>query len=221
MQCRIPPIVRKVLLDIHDRTLYSKSDSNIKSPVYRSSNFLLHSPTRNKPTKASKEGKKKKPLSLQNSQEKNSILMVAKSTNDSTNIKEPTSPAAASTTSNLRSFYDELRAKFFQSNSNNTAANNSGNSGTSSASMLASTFLVKQRSPSNTESTTLTLINRINESEQDISTSNSQSDPTSMVTVINTQLDNSHGASASNTSINRSRPASPSSKTPDYDCSKL
>ncbi len=130
----IPMIVRKALLDIHDRAVLSKSESNIRNR-YRSSNHLLHSPTSKnnnnnnsntntsttnhtssniKPNSILKSSKKKKSLSLQNSREKSMFVSI--------DIKDPIilNPNNNSHTSYLHNFY-ELRAKLFQNklNANN------------------------------------------------------------------------------------------------------
>jgi hypothetical protein len=117
----IPPLVRRTLLEIHEQAVMSKSDSNIKAK-YRSSNHLLHSPHHSvKPAvaqatsgaggrfkKNSGKNRKKKPLSLQNSQDKSVYHAVtpvknAASTQHSGNI--------------LNMVYDELKSKFFRNNS--------------------------------------------------------------------------------------------------------
>lgn len=108
----IPLIVRRTLLEMHERAILSKSDSNIKSK-YRSSNHLLHSPTANlKSTVQHKvKAKKKKPLSLQNSQDKTTFY----STNTPNNNNNRGS-------NYINTFYEELRQKFFVLNSNSHKA---------------------------------------------------------------------------------------------------
>lgn len=108
----IPLIVRRTLLEMHEQAVLSKSDSNIKSK-YRSSNHLLHSPASkvNKESKMLKSNRKKKPLSLQNSQDKSTFVSVSPNTN--------TSRVSATGVSNnsFSNFYDELRSKIFHSSS--------------------------------------------------------------------------------------------------------
>ena len=92
----IPLIVRRTLLEMHERAVLSKSDSNIKYK-YRSSNHLLHSTS-----KKIKSSRKKKSLSLQNSQDKPAFYPTNTSNNRSTRSNY------------LNSFYEELRNRFFQ-----------------------------------------------------------------------------------------------------------
>ncbi|RNA27250.1 hypothetical protein BpHYR1_030260 [Brachionus plicatilis] len=92
----IPMIVRRTLLEMHERAVLSKSDSNIKYK-YRSSNHLLHSTG-----KKLKSNRKKKSLSLQNSQDKSTFYSTSPSNNRSTKSNY------------LNSFYEELRNRFFQ-----------------------------------------------------------------------------------------------------------
>ncbi|CAF0893695.1 unnamed protein product [Brachionus calyciflorus] len=104
----IPLIVRRTLLEMHERAVLSKSDSNIKSK-YRSSNHLLHSIKGNSKLKSSR---KKKSLSLQNSQDKSNFYST--SNNRSSN----------GGSSYLNNFYEELRQRFFLLNSNEAKGNN-------------------------------------------------------------------------------------------------
>lgn len=130
---------------MHERAIKSKSDSNIKSARYRSTNHLLHSPSKFKQTNNSSSSsqsqsqknkqKKKKPLSLQNSQDK-STLYAVQTTPGGTQVNVQQQPnqhssTAASTRapsrSYLNSFYDELRQKLFPlTNSNNQVGSISG-----------------------------------------------------------------------------------------------
>jgi hypothetical protein len=103
----IPPIVRQTLLEMHERAVKSKSDSNIKAK-YRSSNHLLHSVHKSSAAKSHKStaaavaasGRKKKPLSLQNSQDKSMFYSVTPHT-------------STPTRSYLNNFYDELKHRLF------------------------------------------------------------------------------------------------------------
>lgn len=92
----IPLIVRRTLLEMHERAVLSKSDSNIKYK-YRSSNHLLHSTS-----KKLRSNRKKKSLSLQNSQDKSTFYSTSPSNNRCTG------------SSYLNTFYEELRQRFFQ-----------------------------------------------------------------------------------------------------------
>lgn len=152
---------------MHDRAVLSKSDSNIKSTKYRSSNALLHSPSSNKNSSKNvkiKETKKKKPLSLQNSEDNPQVQAGASMVMATANGGVLTPPN--------RSFYDELRAKLFQSS---TAPHKS--------------------STTNTASTNISYTNQINERSE---SPNSPSDPTSIVTVVNThELDAKNSVSMS------------------------
>ena len=113
----IPLIVRRTLLDMHKSVLLSKSESNIK---YRSTNHLLHSPTtHSNPSKTmsavnsrilnkkEKLANKKKPLSLQNSEDKSVF-----------NCLTPQNARSQQQSGNLLNIvYDELRSKFLRNNS--------------------------------------------------------------------------------------------------------
>lgn len=110
----IPHIVKRTLLEMHERAVLSKSDSNIKSK-YRSSNHLLHSPSSIKNQGQIKSGKlnsKKKPLSLQNSQDKSNFYSTGNA-----NAGSSRNTSNSNGSSYLNSFYEELRQKFFQLNS--------------------------------------------------------------------------------------------------------
>jgi hypothetical protein len=134
----IPLIVQKALLDIHDRAVLSKSESNIRNR-YRSSNHLLHSPTSKnnnnntnnnsntncatsnnasstiKPNSILKSSKKKKSLSLQNSRDKSMYISIDQKESITPNQNINNHP------SYLHNFH-ELRAKLFQNKtSNNTS----------------------------------------------------------------------------------------------------
>lgn len=101
----IPLIVRRTLLEMHERAVISKSDSNIKYK-YRSSNHLLHSTN-----KKNRFNRKKKSLSLQNSQDKPMFYTTSSSNNRCTG------------SSYLNSFYEELRNRFFHSSELKSTAN--------------------------------------------------------------------------------------------------
>jgi hypothetical protein len=123
----IPPLVRQTLLDMHKRAVVSRSDSNIKSK-HRSSNHLLHSAASIKSSqmqsqqqhratttatgntkKSLKASRKKKPLSLQNSQDHTVFHSVTPKSN--------TNSTQHSGSNILNLVYDELRSKFFRNNS--------------------------------------------------------------------------------------------------------
>jgi hypothetical protein len=111
----IPMIVRRTLLEMHERAVLSRSDSNIKAK-YRSSNHLLHSPTSNKQSSTkskSKPNRRKKPLSLQNSQDRTIFNSVSVNT----------AAVASNTTNLLNSFYDELKSKLFSSSNKTSTIN--------------------------------------------------------------------------------------------------
>ena len=172
----IPMIVRKALLDIHDRAVLSKSESNIRNR-YRSSNHLLHSPTSKnnnnnnsvnnnnnsntnnsaannttsttKPNSILKSSKKKKSLSLQNSRDKSMYISIDQK--DSIMPNHNTSNHS----SYLHNFY-ELRAKLFQNKLNNNTNNNNGitnnNNNNSNKQLQAQTQQQPQQQPSQQDS---------------------------------------------------------------------
>ena len=104
----IPLVVRNTLLEMHEEASFNRvgKRSNGKYKI-RSTNHLLHSPhkTHNKNTNTSSKAitkRKKKPLSLQNSKEKEEFLSTSsKVINDMSN------------TSSTSNFFEELRAKLF------------------------------------------------------------------------------------------------------------
>ena len=123
----IPLIVRRTLLEMHEQAVLSKSDSNIKSK-YRSSNHLLHSPASkvNKDNKMLKSNRKKKPLSLQNSQDKSTFVSVSPNANNNSRVS-----ATGVSNNSFSNFYDELRSKIFHSSSpsnKSTSPSNPNNS---------------------------------------------------------------------------------------------
>lgn len=133
---------------MHERAIKSKSDSNIKSARYRSTNHLLHSPSKLKATSSQKsKQKKKKPLSLQNSQDKSTLYSVTSPSGSGNQANAQTTASTARTPSRnyLNSFYDELRQKLslFPLASNNqvgsTSGVNSTGSGTNSGNKQSST----------------------------------------------------------------------------------
>jgi hypothetical protein len=141
----IPPLVRRTLLEIHQRAVVSKSDSNIKAK-YRSSNHLLHSPHSVKPagmqttsagvTKKGSKNRKKKPLSLQNSQD-NSVY-------NSVTPKNATSTQHSGNILNM--VYDELKSKFFRNNSVETNKS-TGSSSNGRAQISTSAFQQQSSTP--------------------------------------------------------------------------
>lgn len=155
----IPPIVRQTLLEMHERAVKSKSDSNIKAK-YRSSNHLLHSPTYNKNKCANsrdqsakfayQSNRKKKPLSLQNSQDKSTFYSITPVNNGTPNR------------SYLNNFYDELKQKLFpNANSNSNSNTNTGsnasnnNNNTSNINNSANNFTANNNNKSGSISNTM------------------------------------------------------------------
>ena len=124
----IPRIVKRTLLEIHERAVLSKSDSNIKSK-HRSSNHLLHSPSSKQTSKIHKSIRKKKPLSLQNSHDKTVFNSVS-----STMSNKHSSSSQNNNGSYLNNFYDDLRTRFFQSSNSSKDKSSSSTPNTATAS---------------------------------------------------------------------------------------
>lgn len=112
----ISPRVKACLIE-HLKSAKSKSDSNIKFKN-RSSNQLLHSYNKNGKKSSLKEVKSKKPLSLQNSQEKHNFYYNNNNNNSSSNSSTNGHRISAS------NFYDDLKNKLFQNKSSNHSSSN-------------------------------------------------------------------------------------------------
>lgn len=167
----IPLIVRRTLLEMHTRATMSKSESNIK---FRSSNHLLHAP--NKPKKENK--KKKKPLSLQNSQDKTAYHSVQSTT--------PKAPASQQQSGNyLNIVYDELKSKFFRNNSIDNKSNSSATSSNRAYQQSGQLFVNQASTPSVGGSSILTTnynsVNIMGHNSKNLNRSN----PTIMTIVTN------------------------------------